>query len=269
MIQQQRYAEILAHLNEHEFLSVEDAVTLIAASPATVRRDFNQMTLENLVDRTRGGIRRKKIWANGLTPYALRAARHAREKHALARKAVTLLRPGDVIMVDGGTTTFHITDCLPDFPLRIITNSLHLASTLGEQRFGGKAAVDVFLSGGHLYPQSGQLIGPQARASIAQYYANWVFLSVGGIDGESFYYSNELVVETEQAMMANADKVVILADHSKIGARAMCHLCELDRADILITDTRMEHESMYERIREAGVEIILVDVENSELASNQ
>ena len=259
MIQQQRHARILTHLADNEFLSVEEAVRLFDSSPATIRRDFNDLSDQNLCRRTRGGIQRVNHWSYGVTPFALREVRFAKEKDALARRAVTLLKPGDAVIVDGGTTTFHLIHCLPNFPLHVITNSLRLASLLGEKN-RLESQVEVFLTGGHLYPQSGQLIGPQARAGLSQYYAHWAFLSVGGIDENSLYYSNELVVETEQAMMANADRVAVLADHSKIGTRAMCHLCPIDQVDVLITDSWPSHEPLFKQIREVGVEVITVDV---------
>ena len=260
MIQQQRHDWILSFLAERDILSVEEAVRQLDASPATVRRDFNELAKNNLIRRTRGGIKRIANSINGVTPYPLREVRFAKEKHALASKAASLLQSGDVVMVDGGTTTFHLTNCLPKFPLRIITNSLRLANVLGEKRVG-ETPLEIFLSGGHLYPFSGQLIGPQARAGLSQYNADWAFISVGGINEENLFYSNELVVETEQAMIANADKVVVLADHSKIGKRAMCHLCSLNRVHILITDFWPEHETMYTRIKEAGVEVITVETD--------
>lgn len=259
MIQQQRHARILSYLAEHEFMSVEEAVQVLNVSPATVRRDFNILATENLVERTRGGVRRARSASFSIMPFNLREIRNSQEKEALARKAVTLLSPGDVVFVDGGTTTFHLSTCLPNFPLRVITNSLHLAMQIGEKRFG-KSGVEVFLSGGYLYPQSGQLIGPQAKYSLSQYHAHWAFMSVSGITADQIYYSNELLVETDQAMMANADKVVILADHSKINNRAMYHLSAVRHVHYLITDRWPENEAILNQIREVGVEVVIVDM---------
>lgn len=259
MIQEQRRDRILAYLADHEFVSVEEAGRLMDASAATVRRDFNFLAKRELVQRTRGGVRRAGSGANGMTPFALREVRYTKEKAALARRAVALLSPGDVIIVDGGTTTFHLAPCLPTFPLRLITNSVRLASALGDKRLG-ESQIEVFLTGGYLYPQSSLLIGPQARASLSQYHADWSFLSVGGINEKGIYNTNELVVETERIMMENVDQVVILADHSKIGGRAMCYLCGLDKVDILITDTWPQNEEMLQEFRETGLEVITVDV---------
>ncbi len=258
MIQQQRHDWILSYLAEHDYLNVEEAVQQLSASPATVRRDFQELAKNNLIKRTRGGIKRNSTTVNGLTPYSIREIRFAQEKDALARKAATLLEPNDVVMVDGGTTTYHLTNWLPPIPLRIITNSLRLAAVLGERR-SSEAPVEVILSGGQLYPYSGQLIGPLARNSLKQYNANWAFISVGGINEESIFYSNELVVETERAMIAQAEKVVVLADHSKFGKRAMCHLSGLDQVHVLITDYHSEHKVIYEKIKKAGVELLCVE----------
>lgn len=257
MMQRERQSRILAHLDAHEVLSVEDAVPLLRASPATVRRDFNALAAQQLVERTRGGVGRARPGMAGMMPFGWREDQHPREKAALARQAAGMLKPGDVIMVDGGTSTFHLAECLPDFPLRVITTSVRLAAVLGERRLA-KTATEVFLTGGYLYPESSLLIGPQAAATLAQYRANWAFLSVGGICEDGIYNTNEFVIESERTMIRNADRTVVLADHSKVGRRSMCRICGLDEIDIVITDDHPDTRNNLQALGEAGVEISTV-----------
>jgi DeoR/GlpR family transcriptional regulator of sugar metabolism len=259
MLQHKRHAQILSYLAENEFLSVEEAGELLRASPATIRRDFNTLAEENLALRMRGGIRRSNSGTYSIKPFDVREVSHAKEKAALARRVVSFLKSGDVFFVDGGTTTFQLASCIPDFPLRMITNSLRLAMELGEKRMGD-SALQIFLTGGYLYPQSGQLTGPLAKNSLSQYHAKWAFISPSTIDGDRLYYSNEMVMETARSMIGNADKIAVLADHSKMGKRAMCHLCEWTGVDILITDSNPQNEGILDEIREKGVEVIVIDL---------
>lgn len=259
MIQHKRHAQILSYLAENEFLTVEEAVQLLNASPATIRRDFNMLADENLVIRMRGGIRRSNNGTFSIKPFDVREVSHAKEKAALARRVTGYLKSGDVFFVDGGTTTFQLSACLPAFPLRMITNSLRLAMELGEKRMG-EPSLQIFLTGGYLYPQSGQLTGPLAKNSLSQYHAKWAFISPSTIDENWLYYSNEMVMETAKSMLENADHVVVLADHSKIGKRAMCHLCGWNKVHTLITDTFLQNTDILNQIHEAGVEVITVDV---------
>jgi DeoR/GlpR family transcriptional regulator of sugar metabolism len=216
------------------FLPLDEAVRLTGASLATVRRDFAAMEAAGLVQRYRGGVRLPQ--ADAILPFALRDQLFSDAKHRLAQAAAALLRAGDIVFVDGGTTTAHLAAVLPPVPLRIITNSVRLAATLDDRAGDRRAEVEVYLTGGCLHPRSGLLVGPSAAASVEQYRAHWALLSVGGIGRDGLYNTTEAVVETERRMIARADHVVVLADRSKFDRPAMCRVCGLEEIDFLITD---------------------------------
>jgi DeoR/GlpR family transcriptional regulator of sugar metabolism len=264
MHKHERHRAILGYLGREEFLSVEDAVAMLKSSPATVRRDFNELSESRLADRTRGGLCRARTVLQGMVPFAFRESQFSREKVALARHAASLLSVGDVIFVDGGSTTFQMARFLAKLPVRCITTSIYLARALSETS-SGEGAVEVFLTGGYLYPRSGLLIGPQAKASLSQYHANWAFISVAAISEDGIFNSNELVVENEQAMIANADRTVILADHSKLGRRSMCRISGLEAVDVLVTDRAAGIHSDLGLYRGQGIEVIPVDVDGGEI----
>ena len=258
MIRQERHNIIKAYLAEHDVMTVEVAMELLDASVATVRRDFNLLAEQRFVERTRGGISTRVENEPAMQPFWLREVQHSREKDAVAREAVKRLSPHDVVMIDGGTSTFHLAKYLPDFPLQVITNSVRLAAALGERRFG-ESAIEVFLTAGHLYPQSGLLIGPQAAKGLAQYHADWAFLSVGGVCESGIYNTNEFVIESEQTMIARADKTVVLADHSKVGRRSMCRICELDAVHELISDAHPDRETVFMNLEQRGLKVTTVE----------
>jgi DeoR/GlpR family transcriptional regulator of sugar metabolism len=257
MIQIQRHEQILKHLAKKDYLSVTEAINLFAASPATIRRDFNRLARQKLAQRFRGGLKAVQKTSSGMVPFALRQLQYSAEKEALARQAVKLLKPGNVILIDGGTTTFHLGMCLPDISLRVITNSLRLAAML-EERNEEQSSLEISLTGGLLYKKSGILLGPNTEAGLSQYHADFAFLSVGGINEAGIYNTNELVTETERVMIDNADKVVILADHSKIGKQAMCHVCSLEEIDILISNDWPQNDKIFKSFEDSGIEIVKV-----------
>ena len=259
MLQQVRHERIIQILSEKSFLSLEEATNLFQVSPATIRRDFEELALHKSVIRIRGGVKLNQELDLGMTPFPLREIRYSAQKTALAQAAVALLKPGDVIFVDGGTTTYHLGQFMPDFGLRVITNSLRLANILEEKR-GPKLGLEIYVTGGCLYPQSGLLLGPSASVNLSRYHANWAFLSAGGINRMGIFNSNEMVVESEQAMIAHADKVVIMADHSKIEKHSMCHICNLEKINFLITDDWPENKDFINELRQMNIEIILVNV---------
>ncbi|MGY8768550.1 MAG: DeoR/GlpR family DNA-binding transcription regulator [Pirellulales bacterium] len=250
-----RQDEILRCIAEVGTLSVEEAATRLEASAATIRRDFNQLAEANLVERVRGGIR--IVGDQQMVPFAVREVRQPTEKMAIAEEAATLLAPGDVVFIDGGTTTLQLASCLPPMPLRIITNSLRLAAAI-ESRAMKRGLWEVFLTGGFLYSGSGLLVGPSAQTGLSQYHADWAMLSASSVSTQGVFNDNEHVVESERLMIANADKVAVLADNTKIGRYAMCHIAGIDKVDVLVTDDHVNSKAQLDEFVSAGVDVLRV-----------
>ncbi|MBL7649590.1 MAG: DeoR/GlpR transcriptional regulator [Candidatus Hydrogenedentes bacterium] len=257
MIQLERHERILEHLNTHRFIGAEQAHALIGASPATIRRDFNDLADKGLAQRTRGGLRRLDQVEDGALPYAFRAARYSAEKAAIARRAVSLLQPGDSVFVDGGTTTYALSRYIPTFPLTVITNSLRLASALGE-RASQLPDLRVLLSGGALHPEAGLLVGPQAVRTLSEYHADWAFVSPGGVDRGGIYNTNEDAAASERVMIRNARQTAVLADPGKLGKTSLCRIVGLDAVQRLITTAPGAASDLLDSLEEGGVEIEVV-----------
>lgn len=207
-----------------------------------------------VVQRFRGGIQLPQ--SDTMLPFALRDNLFSQAKHRLAQKAAAMLRPGDVLFVDGGTTTAHLAACLPPIPLRIITNSVRLASMLDDGNRDGN--LEIYLTGGALYPHSGLLTGPSAAAAVDQYRAQWAFLSVGGLTADGLFNTTETVVETERRMIAHAEKVVVIADRSKIGRTAMCRVGPLEDIDFLVTESAAPPAPLRQILEASRIQCILV-----------
>jgi DeoR/GlpR family transcriptional regulator of sugar metabolism len=99
-------------------LTVVEAVTLFMPAPPPIRRDFDELSEKEHRPPDSRGIKPYKSVDNGILPFSLRELQYSAEKEALTREAVKLLQPGNVVFIDGGTTTFHLGLCLPDMDLR-------------------------------------------------------------------------------------------------------------------------------------------------------
>lgn len=262
MLQSERQEKVLTHLSHNEYLGLAQAVDMLRASPATINRDFKDLANRKLIERVRGGIRLKSR-LNEMLSFAQRKLEFSNEKNHLARKAVSQITPGQVIFIDGGTTTFHMGMYLPDMAVHVITNSLRLASLLEDTAID-QASVEITLTGGYLYKQLGILLGPNTNSCIAQYHADVAFLSIGGIGASGIFNTNELVTEIEKMMIKNSDKTVVLADHSKIGKQSMCHVCDLEQIDLLITDHWPENDPTLDTFQNSGIEIIRIKHNHSD-----
>ena len=257
MIQFERTQKMLEYLSEREVLTLEESIRLLGASSATIRRDFGQLAKQKLVRRVRGGIAAIKPSPGEIAAFTVREVQHPVEKRAIAACAASLLQAGDVVIVDAGTTTRLIASCVPKIPLRIITTSIRLAAELDGPNID-RSRLEVYVVGGTLSPYAGAVLGPTTEAMLAQYHAQWAFLSVGGITPRGISNTNELVVQTQRAMIESAERVVILADHSKIGKQAMCGVCDLDKIDVLITDEWPDNRELLQGIGAAGIKVIAV-----------
>ncbi len=248
----QRDERILQLVGERGSLFLGSAVKATGASLATIRRDFERLAAVGSVERIRGGVRvRREL---GEIPFNMREVRHSEAKAAIARKAASLVRAGEVVLIDGGTTTYHICPFLPRVPLRIMTNSLRLASYL-DDRVHRHPEWEVYLTGGMIQHGAGMLAGPGTLHSLDFYHADWGFLSIGGITSDGLYNNSEAIVETERKMIQCCDRAVILADQSKLGRRAMCRVCGVKDVDRLVTDQHQGRSLVEENLEKAGLRI--------------
>ncbi len=250
----ERQKKMLEYLADHDELSVEDAVRLFNASPATVRRDFTDLDANGSVTRMRGGIRCSPGRQDNVLPFTLREKWFSEEKRRLAYKAFELVRNAKVLFIEGGTTTSHLGMFLSSPMQTLITNSIPLCNLLAG-RFQSGGGPEVLLTGGRFQLRTGLLLGPNAESGAAQYHADAVILSVRGINSEAIYNNNELIAGIGRVMIANSARVIVIADHSKIGTQAMCRVSSLSPIDCLITMETPENRSALESIRAAGVHI--------------
>lgn len=235
MKQSARIREIVSILRERGEMTVEEACVCFQISPATARRDFVALVESGKAEKTWGGVRVLDPQARPMLPSGLREEIHAEEKRRIAARAVAFCNDGDIVFIDGGTTTLQLARWFADRPLRIVTNSLLIAHEIDRLR-SGPGGAEVFLTGGYLYPGSGLLVGPEATASLQKYQAKTAFLSVGGIGEEGISNNHHLVVEVERAMINRAEQVVLLADHSKFGRRELMPECQWGEVHALVTD---------------------------------
>jgi DeoR/GlpR family transcriptional regulator of sugar metabolism len=171
------------------------------------------------------------------------------KKKLIAEATVKLVRDGDTLLLDGGSTTYEVARLLVGRPLQIVTNSLPVANL-----FAANANHDLVLVGGYVYPRTGVSLGPYANEMLSRINVRRTILSVSGINERGFYNNNLLLVEAEQAMMRAAEEVIVVADSTKFGHQSLVHLCPLAHAHHLVVDHHIS-EDWRSRIIAAGVNL--------------
>ena len=253
---QSRLRDLLARrgMSDLESLSAE-----LNVSQSTIRRDVELLVRSSHVKRTHGGVIRvgEGAASNGSRPYAFdqRLTNQLEAKRAIAAAARRLVRPGQTVILDGGTTTFHLAQELLGQPLQLVTNSLPIANL-----FLNDENVELILVGGLMYPRYGVLLGPMAETEIGTIHAQTLFISVAGVHDGSLYNQNLLLVETERRMIEQAQQVVLLVDSGKFGQQALARLGGLDEVDVVVTDAGLSDERRGQ-VRAAGCELIVAEAE--------
>ena len=258
MNKRKRIEKILKFVNENGELTVEDACERFSSSPATIRRDFGFLSEKKVVAKSWGGIMTLSgnSVIDSMTPVSYRKSEFLNEKQAIAKKAASLVKDGDILIIDGGTTTLEMIPFLSNLHLKIITNSILIALEI--ENLKNKHQLEVFLTGGMLYPGSGLLVSTQASDTLKNFHANWLFLSTGGVSEVGMSNSNILVVETERSMIMQSEKVVLLADSSKIGKKDLVKLCNFNDLNKLITNIDSKSKKTLEGIEVGDLEILFV-----------
>ncbi|WP_326762664.1 DeoR/GlpR family DNA-binding transcription regulator [Streptomyces phaeochromogenes] len=257
---QDRWSALLDILTRDGRIEVEAAAEVLQVSSATIRRDLDELARQQMVTRTHGGAVINAIAYD--LPLRYKAARNAPEKERIANAAAGLVKPGAVVGLNGGTTTTAVARALairPDLSregagppaLTVVTNALNIANELVVRRH-----VKLVLTGGVARPASYELTGPLATGMLAQITLDHAFIGVDAIDVQhGATAQDEGEAGINWALARRAERVIVVADSSKLGRRAFARICPVEDVHVLVTDKAAGPE-LTEPFAAAGVEIV-------------
>ena len=251
MQSEERQARIETYLLQAEFASLEELAQHVGASVSTVRRDVGSLEAKGVARRTHGGARLLHAPKSDEFVFNVRDSKEVAEKDAIGAACAALVQPGQNVILDSGSTCFHVAKHLGEKVAQIITNSLPIANL-----FSGSNRHEVHLSGGVIYPRLGTLVGPHAVETFSRLNADVAILSAGSIDAEGIYNSHALLVDIQRAMLAGAAKVIFCLDHTKFGRRSGFFLCDFARVDVVVTD-RAAPAELVTALRAKQLDVIL------------
>ena len=193
---EERQAKVESYLQKAEFASLEELAGHVGVSISTVRRDLTALETKKAVRRTHGGARTLQPKTDEFV-FNVRDTHQVAEKEAIGEACAALIEPGQNVIMDGGTTCFHVAKRLGDKVAQIITSSLPVANF-----FSASNRHEVHLSGGVIYPRLGVLVGPHAVETFTRMHADVAILSGSGISEDGIYNSHALLVDIQRAMIA-------------------------------------------------------------------
>jgi DeoR family fructose operon transcriptional repressor len=249
MLLDERRTRILKYIEEEGFVSLQKLVEHFGISESTARRDVEYLDGISKVQKTRGGA---AYIGESMTSFEERTVAALKEKEQIAQAVADMVGPGEVILLDGGTTTLEVARRLIGRSLTVVTNSVPIVNLLINQ-----PGIELISIGGYVYPKTGVALGPIAQAALKAVHARRLIMSVGGITEAGLFNSNSLLVETERQMMESSDEVWVVTDSSKFGRSNLAHLAPLNSMDRLITDDGLTDE-WRQRLEDAGVEVTML-----------
>jgi DeoR family fructose operon transcriptional repressor len=247
---EERQQWIEEHLMKVEFASLEELARQVDASPSTVRRDLAVLEATGTVRRTHGGARVVNPRSDEFT-FSARDTHQLAEKEAIGKACAELIKPNQSVIIDAGTTAYHVARYLESKSPQIITNSLPVANL-----FAAANRIEVVISGGVIYPRLGVLVGPLAVEAFSKIHADVAIMSAGGISLDGLTNSHGLLIEIQKAMIEAAQKVIFCLDHTKLGRQSVSQMCGLDCIDTIVTDSAAPSD-LVEALRARNIEVIV------------
>lgn len=253
MLIAERHSRLQQLLAQRGMAGLETLAEELGVSISTVRRDLEQLEKSGAITRTHGGAIYTGDRDANTRPYAFdqRLNFRTEPKQRIAQAAAKLVKAGETILLDGGTTTYHLARELVGRSLQIVTNSLPIADL-----FVNDEHVELVLTGGLLYPRYAVLLGPVAEKTLQSIHASTLFLSVAGIHEGLLYNQNLLLVESERRMIEQTQRVVLLADGSKFGQTALARLGSLSEISVVVSDHSLP-EAMRQQVEATGCQLII------------
>jgi DeoR/GlpR family transcriptional regulator of sugar metabolism len=245
----ERRTLILDRLGHHGRILATDLAAELEVSADTIRRDLRELGDAGLLRRVHGGALPRH---GDASPFA-RARRAPDAKASIARRAATSVRDGQLVVLDGGTTTLELARALPDgLRAKVVTTSPPIAIALADH-----PGIEVTVVGGTLRPSALVTVGATAIEALSVIRADIVFLGVCGLHPEIGVTTEDLEERhVKAAMIEGAAEVVALADHDKLGTAMPVVVAPLRAITQLVTDADVEEERLAP-YRALGIDVLL------------
>ena len=245
-----RRQKILEILGREGKVRVTDLSRQLEATPVTIRSDLTALERDGFLERVQGGaVQSARTYYH--KDFLQRKQVNSDVKKQIAATVADMIRDGDTILINSGTTTYFVAVELKKHKnLNIVTNSLSVALELGDH-----PSFRVILLGGDINAQYSFTHGSDAQEQLRNYRADYCILSMDGIcpeSGVTTYHAEEAVMD--RMMMERAACTIVAAESRKIGRVGFSHVCDTGRIDWLVTDGEVDHGAV-EQLRKQNIKV--------------
>lgn len=227
----ERRERIGAIVLANESVSARELAARFDVSLMTIHRDLDELERQGVLRKTRGGAtpQPSSLFESNVR-YRLATARD--EKAALARYALTLIEPGQAVLLDDATTTLALARLVPTIaPLTVITNYLATIQVLHDV-----PGIRLIALGGEYFPSHDSFMGIVCEGAISSLRADVFFMSTSAVSQGIAYHQEQEIVAIKRAMLRAASRSILLIDHAKLGKTALHRLAPLSDFDLVVVD---------------------------------
>lgn len=249
----ERRREILNRLSSQGHIFIDELSREFEVSEVTIRNDLEQLEKKGLLIRVRGGAIKAES-AVGLDIHISEKNKmHYPEKARIGKKAASLIKDHETIIIDSGTTTFEVAKNLNHLRgLTVISNALNIISHLANN-----SDLQLIVPGGYLRRNSLSLVGPLAEKNFQNLFVDKLFLGVDGIiASQGIYTPNLEEAHLNELMIKNAREVIVVTDSSKFQRKSLAFICSIDKIGTLVTDEGITPEDK-KKLEDQGVTVVI------------
>ncbi|MBN6064873.1 DNA-binding transcriptional repressor [Aggregatibacter actinomycetemcomitans] len=253
----ERQQAILDYLKDHGRTPVELLAEHFKTTGTTIRKDLTALEDENKVLRTYGSVvlANHSVSEESELPIINKANINLEIKRKIAQAAVGLLKDGDSMIVDSGSTVLQMIPFLAKLKdLTIMTNSLHFINALTNL----DCDHELLMCGGTYRAKSGSFHGILAESTFEKFSFDKLFIGTDGFDLNVGLTTFNEVHGVSKAMCCAAREIIVLADSSKFNRRSPNVVCPLEKIDVIITDNNLDPQLYKILTEEKGIRVILV-----------
>jgi len=250
-----RLNQIVALLKKNKTMSVKSLANILQVSEMTIRRDLNILEADDMIIRSHGKATYKNDFDSTSDDYELHSEKIKMnaEKDRIGRFAASLIEPGDVLIIDNGSTTDKLTKYIPDINITVLCYNFNVLEQLVK-----KQNVKIIFAGGYFHRKDQMFESPQGISLIENIRATKLFISAHGVHkklGMTCAHSYE--VSTKRAILQSAQTKILVADSSKFGEVRTAYFAQLNEIDAIITDSGITQE-WKEYIEDIGIALYVV-----------
>lgn len=246
-----RYTKLLKIVNENKRIEVSKLAELLNVSQVTIRKDLGSLEEKGLLKREHG-----YAVITSSDDISSRMAFNYDIKRKIAHLAVELVRDGETVMIESGSSCALLAEELAynKKDITIITNSTFIANYIRE----GNAKI--VLLGGDYQPESQVSVGPLTRKCVRDFYVDKLFIGTDGYSPKiGFTGKNLMRIETVKAMAESAEKIIILTDSSKFSERGVVSQFRANEINTIFTDDDIPQDIL-DSLKKENVDVQMVSI---------